>query len=231
VRALLLVALAACHYTHGSASDGDAGSSDARDPDGPRDAARDALADSTIDAAPCVPGTIVDHFNSATPCGPWGSPNMSGGAVLAEGTGRLTIVLGTGGTSHGGCTDPGANAFGAGVFVEITSVAGGTTGYTNLNAYAVSGVSGQLVIKGGLLSMATPLVSVTYDPVAMRWLRLRPTSQGVEGDYSADGVHWTVLATNTGAAPAMIKLDFGAGTDVGETLAGHATFQNLNVCP
>ncbi len=77
--------------------------------------------------------------------------------------------------------------------------------------------------------------SVPYDPVAHRWLRLHEAAGSVSLETSADGAHWSVLASY--ADPASIDQPattwFQAGTFTAVAMPGQARFDNLNiaVCP
>jgi hypothetical protein len=223
-----LLALTACNFSHGHLqADGaaDATGSDA------------AMHDVTPlpDAPSCTSDTtsIQDDFTTSTPCSSWGgsSANL---ATIMQGGGMFSIspsvaVAGT----HGGCAENGSMQFGPhGLFIEVTSVVTGQTAYTNLNAYAApSGLNSTLVAKGGVLSLLGSSAQIPYDPTAMRWWRLRPTASGVIGEYSADALSWTMLGVVPGQPPAMIRLDFGAGTDNPEPTPGTAVFHNLDICP
>jgi hypothetical protein len=165
-------------------------------------------------------------------------------ATVTEGANQLTITPASGTQTFGGCTaatDP-TSFTAAGEFIEVTQAVTGDTAYTTLNAYpdpASDAVSATLVIKNGDLNLQNNtddsfVVSVAYDAATMRWLRLRPVTThttGVAGDYSADGTTWTPLGIVPGAPPSMIRVDFGAGTDVGVASPGMAVLANLDTCP
>jgi len=133
--------------------------------------------------------------------------------------------------AHGNCTENGSVPFGAaGVFVEVETAPSAASAYAYLAVYgAPSGLQARFTVKGGQLQLLP--ATAAYDPSAMKWLRLRPDPTGIVGDYSADATVWTHFAVVSGAAPAMVRIDLGAGTDNAEMSPGVATFSHLDVCP
>jgi hypothetical protein len=226
-RGMCLLALAACRFSHGHLPAD--GASDATGSDG---SGSDAV---LPDAAMCATDamSIQDGFTTSTPCSPWGGSSASL-ATIMQGGGMFSVSPTVDvASTHGGCAESGSMKFGPhGLFIEVTSVVAGQTAYTNLNAYAApSGLSSTLVAKGGVLYLLGSSAQITYDATAMRWWRLRPTSSGVVGEYSADAQSWTMLGLVPGQPPDMIRLDFGAGTDNPEPTPGTAVFRNLDTCP
>lgn len=65
-----------------------------------------------------------------------------------------------------------------------------------------------------------------------KWWRLRPTTEGIAGDISADGFAWSPIGLARGTV-GQVAFDFGAGVDTLPTLTPYptVTFRNLNTCP
>ena len=241
--------LAACGFTVNPGT-GSGGGSDGGDgptvdaPSGdtlvPPDAMIDAMADAMIDGpppAPCISSGTMDMFSGTTPCAPWATFDETR-ATVAQIGGKLRItpsqsIQGT----HGGCFATGLSNWGPeGLFVSVEDALEGVTSYTAMTAYVAFGTPAQIVVKNGTIQVTNPnngiaLVASVYNPVAMKWWRLRPISTGVMAEYSADALNWVSLATVTGTPPSQIRIDIGAGTTTQEVAAGAAVFDNLNVCP
>ena len=78
-----------------------------------------------------------------------------------------------------------------------------------------------------------PIATEPYDAAAMQWLRLRPESGFVAGEYSADGKRWKQLALTTlNPAPTeVVTVSLNAGIYNPLADPGEAEFDNFNVCP
>lgn len=241
-------ALAACGFTvspgigSGGGSDGgdapivDAPSGDTPVPDAPTDAMVDAM----IDGPPppmCISSGTMDTFTGSTPCSPWATFDETRATVVQTGGKlRITPSQSSQGT-HGGCFATGLSNVGPeGLFVAVEDALEGPTSYTAMTAYVAFGTPAQIVVRNGTIQVTNPnngiaLVAAVYNPVAMKWWRLRPVSTGVAAEYSADALNWVSLATVLGTPPSQIRIDIGAGTTTQELAAGSAVFDNLNVCP
>jgi hypothetical protein len=243
--------LAGCGFTvnagsgPGGGSDGgdapivDAPGGDTPVPDAPADAMTDAMTDAMIDgpSPACISSGTMDTFTGNTPCSPWATYDETRATVVQTG-GKLRItpsqsVL----TTHGGCFATGLSNWGPeGLFVAVDDALEGSSSYTALTAYVALGTASQIVVRNGMIEVWNPgigvaLVSTIYNPVAMKWWRLRPVTTGVTAEYSANALDWVFLATVLGTPPSQIRIDIGAGTNSQELSAGAAVFDNLNVCP
>jgi hypothetical protein len=200
----------------------------------------DASAPPHDGALACVGAVIDDSFDDGSTCAPWGGPYENTGAQLREGRSGLTVTPASIGTSSAGCTSTEALPFrDGGISVEVSSVLTGEGGeYTQLQIFeevnaTIGVVSEKLIVFDA--DADDTVHSVDYDPVAMRWWRLRPstaTSQ-VIAETSPDGETWTpeIAMPRAALAPAArINLIAGVG-DTQITFADVSTFRRLIVCP
>jgi len=102
---------------------------------------------------------------------------------------------------------------GVGIDIEMTNGSGGIT----LGSF----VGGTYTARG----------TVTYDPVTMRWARLREASGTVYMDTAPDGKTWTQRASwvVSGVALTSVTASLGAGGD--SNGASPAIFDNVNLVP
>ncbi len=198
----------------------------------------DAGIDSRPDAPPCAMPAVSDDFASGQACATWGfpfpKPNeptlASGDLVLAPDPALMQTV---------GCVSQTPFPFGeTGVFVEVDAVGTGDAQYNTLIMWWDTGltVPTTLQVANGVIAMAdrnaTQLGMAPYDPIAMRWLRLRPSATGMQviGDTSPDGIAWTELARESRTAVPMIRAQIQSGTN-GATNATAMRVASFDVCP
>ena len=123
---------------------------------------------------------------------------------------------------------------GNGLWVEVTALPTGQ-GQVALIATAdqyppaIGAIGGllELFISGG----DNIITTVPYDPVAMRWWRLRPDAvhHTTLGEYSADGIHWTMLAGTDIDPPDLVGPAIAEIADSNDD--GIATVRSFDVCP
>jgi hypothetical protein len=185
----------------------------------------------------------VDAFDVAAPatqaCQPWGG--VFGTADVEVRDGALTITPTSIPGSFGGCDSdiehPIALSAG-GIFVEAVAVT--PTGH-NRAGLGLDGGQVRIVLstfQGRLrLSDVTTneVASLPYDPVAMRWWRLRPDrmAQRTIAEYAADGYHWSRLGEVDGR-PDSVIVELGAGLEsdaVIDDSSAVTRFDHLDVCP
>jgi hypothetical protein len=190
--------------------------------------------------AACPDAVIDDSFDDGNECAPWGTPYENVGAQLREGANGLTVTPANIATSSAGCTSANSLPFGdGGMSVEVSSVLTGAEGeYTQLQLFdevnAVIGVVSEKLIV--VDSEQDAIVhSVDYDPVAMRWWRLRPSTRPTEvlAETSPDGETWRLeIAMPRATLPSTAPINLIAGVgDTQVTFANVSTFRHLIVCP
>lgn len=176
--------------------------------------------DAAIDAAPDAPGcvpTLDDDFSGGgAPCGTWASLNKRNATVSLV-NGQWTAAFGQA-DSYAQCISVGTSAVpSGGIFAELEAVSGDAwfgfrKGTTEITMYAGYGAF-------RLDSAGTNFAFGAYDPVAMRYWRLRiaPAGDTVISDYSADGATWTDFggASLPFAADSEVELYFGGGVGGG----------------
>jgi hypothetical protein len=188
--------------------------------------------------AACAP-LIDDSLDDGNECAPWGMAYENVGAMVRELATGLTITPANVATSSGGCITSDELAFRAdGFAVEVSSVlTGGGGEYMQLQAFADVGVSIGVVnteLRVVDSNSSAIVMSAHYDPIAMRWWRLRPGTPGAEvfAETSPDGADWTLVAgisRTTIPSVAVLNLIAGLG-DTQTTFGGSATFRRLLVC-
>jgi hypothetical protein len=196
--------------------------------DGAHDAS-DAITSDGDNAIGCIDPGDGDPFTSGTPCSKWGAMVMAQTSLTESSGALLAIPTPTVANAHGGCTRAAVPVTDAGVFVEISR--GLDNGDTELSAdgFAMSIRSRHelaLVEPGEPMSPTVP-----YDPIAMRWLRLRPSRGTLVFEYSPDGRDWTIARVSTAAAPATAEVTVGTRTPTVEVMPGIAQIEGINVCP
>ncbi len=162
-------------------------------------------------------------------------------AIATEGQGMFVVAPPPNvGAESAGCTTATATAMPPlGVFIEVSSALAMTSGACFMSFRALTqdtGIGGQLVLQYGKLGLSDPMVGVDvidppYDPVAMRWWRLRPIAGGIVGEVSRDGVSWQVLGTIQGTPAAQVTIDFTAACGIANPAPGMAVFQSFDLCP
>jgi hypothetical protein len=204
---------------------------------------RPVVADAAPDAyeLPCTSAGIVeDYQSSAMPCGAWGFATIQQTTMTVT-DGHMTVVPDPSMVSYGGCISAGAIAFPpSGLFVEVSSVLSSANAYQFLVLRApvpTGAVAASITYGRGMIRLtpdADPPVQRPYDPVSMRWWRLRPDASrsSVVAELSSDGRNWDVLGAVPGVVPTSTRFEFGAGTfNASAANTGVATFDQVNVCP
>jgi hypothetical protein len=186
----------------------------------------------------CETPSINDAFEPSPgdPCTSWG--HVYGNAIV-DGTDRgLTITPRPLQGASGGCDADREVALGlGGVFVEVAAVLanpGGYTGFaiTELPGVEIDVIDGRIEI-GEFIAGSVPTVRAPYDPIAMRWWRLRPdhAAHAIIGEHSPDGVHWTILGTVDVEPPMTTAVQLSAGLDDDIANPGTSVFASFNLCP
>ena len=188
------------------------------------------------DGATCVPGTPADDFEGAgAPCGGWGFASRNG-LVMARSSGELVITP-MGAPSppdFAGCTLDNY-PLAADAVVEVTAVLGGSGGYTNHKFY-FAGRNGGVQVNGldSSIFLVTDLGEgphQPYDPVAMRFWRLRPEPTRLVVELSSGDGAWTELGSRDATGVGLVgMLTFGAGR-LASGATGDARFASFNLCP
>ncbi len=189
-------------------------------------------ADVPVDGSP---GCLFDSFDMGlSACRPWGTG--FGNAVFSTMNGDLKLSLD--GPVDGGCFSNAPLPFTEGGFaMEIAEIPQTATGYVNLVAYD-SATNPMIAVQDGMIRLTNEprndYVAKPYDPVKMRWLRLRPDRPGGNyiGDTSPDGVTWTRLGNTSGLGPpaeeVVVKLE--AGVQMVGAPPTQARIAELQVC-
>jgi hypothetical protein len=197
---------------------------------------RNAGDDAHIEGPPpgmCTDTAVDDSFADPTPC-TWGT--KFGGQYVTSGGGRL-VVSPPSDAYSGGCDAPIGSFVDGGIVAEITKVIGGSPyAFTGIQAFGSFDTS--LQVNNGELKFEDPSASnvwehMPYDPVAMRWLRLRPdrTRDAIVGEYSSDGKAWEVLGYVATTVPATVKPTLIGGVAQGaSSFNGVAEFSRFIVC-
>jgi hypothetical protein len=227
VRGLVaLVALGGCGRWGFGSSNPDSATAD--------DAIIDALVTSGCIAPAPADADAFPGTNAA--CAPWGALIMDFTNVV-ESAGGLEITSHAGHLgAQGGCIHASAPFDAGGAFVELGNVPpSATSALTGFVIDELGGGGGKFAMyaEAGLLKArdyTTVLLSVPHDPVAMRWLRIRPSS-GVEFEASPDGRAWTSIGASPKAPPAMVQVTIYAGVSAAEPAPLTARFEGVNVCP
>lgn len=181
----------------------------------------------------CTATRIYDAFGSSTPC-TWGT--KFGGTYVTSGNGRLTIAPPSDAYS-GGCEAPEGAFADGGIVAEITQVIGGSAyAYTGIQAYGTIDTS--IHVNAGSLKFAAPSsvpvwAEDEYDPVAMRWVRIRPdrANTAIEAEYSSDAKTWMRLGSVATPVPVTVKATLIGGVAQGApVISGVAEFSHFIVC-
>lgn len=191
--------------------------------------------------ATCVasPGLPADNFdNNVIDSMRWSMSFAHDGATMAEvgGEAVLTPAVATAGSAYAGYASSGGfDLTGKRVFFEVTqmvNVATNAQGYLTVGDNTGNMTLGQ---ENGSLSCRaeeTVIMTVTYDPVAQRWLQIREAGGTAYCEFSPDGIAWTVLAQQpTPTFFTAVTMGFTAGTYEAEMDPGEFHVDNFNVCP
>jgi hypothetical protein len=188
---------------------------------------------SSSDAAmtsPCANPTLTIHFPGMTlpDCGNfWAVTN--GGPI---GTSGGPLMIQTQLQNVGSCT---SHTTGGGAAINIVATPGAPNDTLFLHALtqAAHVTNMRVVISAGArtleLSGLDGVVTVSYNDVAMKWLRLSadgPTT--LVGEYSADGAIWERLGTQSTAPDSALSVTMSFG--VSSTAAGSGAIDDYIQC-
>ena len=70
-----------------------------------------------------------------------------------------------------------------------------------------------------------------YDPVAMRWWRMRPVGGFVAFETAPDGLAWTLVSTSTDPVPTNGLAQVTTFMRTPSADPGVACFEGIDVCP
>lgn len=190
-------------------------------------------------------GTLADTFDDGViDTVKWPSNyNTGGGGAPSETGGRARVACDTGfsaftsdntytlADSHAWVAmyPPAAGGAASEAWAQllITSSTGGTDVIAEVNA-----VTGDLTLAVRVGYFDAGAVTLTYDPGAHRWIRVRETGGNLLWDTSPDGLTWT--NRRTAASPAWVsdadlEIQLIAHRDSG--VQDYAEFDNFNVTP
>lgn len=210
--------------THGDddagMSDDDSGVADSG-PDGPHPLSE------------CGGSTVFQSTLDAMGCDAFGATEYGGGTA-SNINGHLKIAM-TADTGDTGCREGTKFELDApGVFVEVAVPVAEPMLHKFTWLITQDGIrmdvnNNQLVFEdaGSLFAMET------YDPVAMRWWRMRPdrTDNRVIAEYSADGRAWTLLGKSDHFVPSTYLINFRVQGRNGQAARPFVELDNLNICP
>lgn len=192
----------------------------------------DAVPDGALDPTCVAPGAGTT-FPGGAPCADWGGTPSVIDATITESGGQLVITpsANTAG-AQGGCVRS-AVPFGAGgAIVEVSSVLAGANTLTafqlGLGATALS-----MAVSGGMLLSQDGTgtrASVAYDPVKMRYWRVRPTTAQIVFEYG-DGTSWTQHGSSSQTPLASYDFQILAGELAAAPAPGSARIESVNLCP
>ncbi len=183
-------------------------------------------------ATGCIsPGDPEPFDIGGAGCDTWGTATTSIGNTMTESAGELVMTLGSDlNVTGAGCTEVAFVSFASGVFVEVGDAPASIT-----TTFAVTNASNAMLgveVGGGMIEYsiggASP-VDVPYDPVAMRWWRLRPDPVGSTTlfETAPDGLTWTARASEP-VIYTMVHAGVGMA-GVGPGTSVH--FAGIDVCP
>jgi hypothetical protein len=228
-RAAALALLVGCGR-HGFGGDDDAGA------DAPGADAGGVADAPGADAGGCTAGTPADDFEAAgPPCGTWGFASRNG-LTMARTRGDLVItpIGAPSPPDFAGCSLDNHTLV-ADAVVEVGAVLGGAGGYTNHKFYFAGGDAGvQVNGADGSIFAITDLGEgphQPFDPIAMRYWRLRPEPTRLVVEVSAGDGAWTTLGSRDATGASLVGvLTFGAGR-LASDATGEARFETFNICP
>jgi hypothetical protein len=182
----------------------------------------------------CATPPITDAFDGpGDPCQGWG--RQFGNAIVEQRGGAVFITPNASGDNSGGCESIRSIPFvNGGIFIEVPGVMAAGHGFVLFSARGIA--SPTIRFEDNQLSLTWidgTVASRSYDPVAMRWWRLRPEHGGarVIGEYAADGYHWTQLGAVPDAPEPAINIEFEAGSGRVDASPGTAQLAHLDLCP
>ncbi|MBA3454447.1 MAG: hypothetical protein H0T42_15255 [Deltaproteobacteria bacterium] len=204
----------------------------------PVDAASDAPIDARVivpvSGTGCTPAAPVTTFPGGVACADWMGTLTIDRATVTESGGALSISPSAGAAgAFGQCGR--AIVFDApGVFVEISDVVDGVSTFTSVGLSAFGPIVYSMSVRNDILVFQHTLGTITtipYDPVAMRWWRMRPITGGVLYETAPEASAWTVRATSSVPSSEMTDVQLFGGVGAAEPAPGTARFETVNVCP
>ena len=186
-------------------------------------------------AMSCLAAGGGDDFSDGVPCMPWGRISAGTGTTVTEANGELIITPKPNtATQFGVCESSSMLPFtNAGVFVEVaTTLPFGQTYFTVFDGYTLH----RMYVNVDTIVVETECpyyvgAMVPFDPVAMRWWRIRPGGAGVLYETSPDASHWTKLATIAISILPRVTVDVQATQFQLLANPGSARFAGVNICP
>lgn len=181
----------------------------------------------------CLSPGYGDPFDEITPCMAFGQPMVDNGGLSTSG-GTLTIAPNAGANTMVGCMRQSAAYGVAGEFVEVSQVVP-DPGQTILLVQGLAKGASMFTQPPFLIyfELGGGTVMKNYDPVAMRWWRIRPnnTLTGTLAETSPDGRTWTQFAATSTILPANVAVEVYVQTDSSNPAPGTATIEGIDVCP
>ena len=199
----------------------------------------DATGDGGGSGTCAMPATSDGFAAGGNICGTWGVPTNMTDSSRQNG---LDVIVPPNHNNYvANCTDT-ALAFAAGTFVSVSQVTTLGTGFSQLSVYTSGGNLATIdyyvdtdELEYGDDSSRSTFGRVAYDPVAMRWWRMYPSStHEITGQYSSDGLTWTTIGVDdVGTADTLVtvKVVVGAGYYGAESAQSTTVFDSWNVCP
>ena len=193
--------------------------------------------DAIVTSTNCVsPGNPERFPTQAQACLGWGGTGGAGAFTMVQSAGTLTITIPAGDAQAEGACAGTVVPFAHGVFAEISQI---TDSPVLTYLEAISG-SRDLSIQGSTsLGLTfyddfTSLVpELPYDPVAMRWWRIRPDETGTATVFETapDGLMWTTQATSS-APPGTVTPRIRANpSGLASATPTSAIFNGVDACP
>lgn len=181
----------------------------------------------------CLSPGYGDSFDEVSPCMALGEPLLTNGGLSITNS-TLTISPNANANTMVGCRRASASFGAAGAFVEISQVLP-SPGQTLLFLAAGSRTLA-MVAQPPLLAYsdsAGGTVMKPFDPLAMRWWRIRPdfATSGTVAETSADGRQWKMFAATSGMPAPTATLAVYVQTDSSNAAPGTAKIEGIDVCP
>jgi len=191
----------------------------------------DARGPGDASAAGCVAVGASDDFSDGVACTPWGTP-ITARTTISEANGELVITPQPDMTAAtGSCQRSGMPVPDTGLFVEITAVLPfGSTGISVDDGLMPTG----MFVNNTKLSVDADSSTAgmgPYDPVAMRWWRIRRGPGVILYETSPDASTWTIFAQAAIQIAATATVQLFAAQQTAVAAPGSARFGAVNVCP
>lgn len=189
----------------------------------------------------CKTASMSDDFEDGTPGMTWMRPYAGGGCTWAETGGGAVMTPSMTGGYCGYVSGTDYDLTDSSILVEVTEMVALTP---SIGAYFKAETADDDAVEisqwGGTLSfvywlngsMKNVVASVTWDPVAHRWWRIREAGGTIYWDTSPDGMAWMNRASETVpfavTAPHIV---IGAGTNSPYSTPGQVRYDNYNRAP